>query len=146
MSCYLCFIHLDESWIYFFPVRYTTDVPQLIRMFSKRASFDLQYKWFYNIARDVIRKITLFRTKLRHFSNLEPKTKQTNIFFKQYIISMNIKCTCRCMSTKLAILKMILNFIKQLGKLLKLCTWFSHFLQVQSTNILHYLSHHLHWM
>lgn len=38
---YLCFIHLDEAWIHLLPVWYTTDVPQLIWVLSKRASFDL---------------------------------------------------------------------------------------------------------
>lgn len=55
-NTYFCFIHFDQSTINFWPRRNSTDVPKLVWVFSKEASFHLQQK--FSILNTVIICIT----------------------------------------------------------------------------------------
>ena len=44
-NTYFCLIHFDQATINFWPGRNSTDVPKLVGVFSKEASFHLQQKF-----------------------------------------------------------------------------------------------------
>lgn len=41
---YLFFIHLNKTFVDFIPALYTTNIPELVRMFMKHAFFYLHYE------------------------------------------------------------------------------------------------------